>query len=160
MAERSLRTLLRLRELAVDAARRELAQALRVEAAAHARCAAIAQAIDRERGVAGQSDADAVGAWALVPFLARMRAARQEAEAQAAAAQGCSEATRHELGTARGASRAVEGLLDQRAAGRRLAAERRERAMLDEVGQRGRNVAPRIELGPGAPAAGGGSAGM
>ena len=140
-----MQTLLRLRELAVDGARRDLATALHEEATATAVREAIERAAASEREVGRSLTANDPAADCLVAFLARMRAARAEADAAAVAAGQRSDAASDRLADARSASRAVQNLLTQREARRRLAEAREEQAELDAAGGRaaGRRNRPR-----------------
>jgi flagellar biosynthesis chaperone FliJ len=127
MARDPLATLARLRKLAVNEAKRDLAEALAAEDAALARATAAEAALTDE---AETADPAAYAAW-LPRGLAEARAEAAKAEAAARAA----ERQRLLLAEARAAERAVELLADKRAAEAAKAADRRAQAMLDEAAQ-------------------------
>ena len=131
-----LETLLRLRRLAVDQARRGLADCLRVESQAAHSVAAIEAAIEHETEVAtnlasGDAEVEAFATW-----LRRIRPQQHaahvaEAEAEAATVQG-----RAVLAAARAAVRAAEEMLEQHAAARLKEAEHQAQREIDEAAQR------------------------
>jgi flagellar biosynthesis chaperone FliJ len=119
-------TLARLRRLAVDQAKRDLADAL-AEAGARDRAAAAALLLlDREAA----SDPALYGAW-LPAGLRRAGEAQAAAEAAAAAVA----TARALLAEARAAERAVELMAERYAAAAAKRAARRAQAALDEAGQ-------------------------
>jgi flagellar export protein FliJ len=131
-----LESLLRLRRLAVDDARRGLADCLRAESHAAQAVAEIEAAIEHETDVAvsltaGDAEVEAFAAW-LRHIRPKQHAAHAaEAEAEAATAQG-----RAVLAAARAAVRAVEAMLEKHAAEQTHEAERRDQRAIDEVAQR------------------------
>lgn len=139
MTHDPLESLLRLRQLAADEARRSLAECLRLESEATRAVAAIEAAIERETEVAtdllaGDAEVEAFAAW-----LRRMRPrehaahdAEQDAEAETARA-------RVVLGAARAAVKAVEEMLEQQAIAAQVEAEHRAQAELDEVALRSKS---------------------
>lgn len=137
---RALEVVSRLRKLAVDQARRDLAARLAAEAAADAAEQAARMALLREREAARalRTEDAASGAFAAwLPHGLQAIAAARDASvrAQAAAAQG-----RAALTDAHTAAEAVEQMLVREAAAQILEANRREQAVLDEVGQRQRRA--------------------
>jgi flagellar biosynthesis chaperone FliJ len=127
MARDPLATLARLRRLAVNEAKRDLADALAAEDAALARATAAEAALT---GEAETSEPGAYAAW-LPRGLAEARAEGAKAEAAGRA----TERQRLTLAEARAAERAVELLAARRAAEAAKAADRRAQAMLDEAAQ-------------------------
>jgi SWI/SNF-related matrix-associated actin-dependent regulator 1 of chromatin subfamily A len=137
---RALGIVNRLRKLAVDQARRELAGRLAAEAAATATADAVHAALRHEheaaRAVRAEDAAGAAFAAWLPRGLQAISVARDaSAQAQEAVAQG-----RAALAEALAAREAVSQLLAREAAARILEASRRDQAVLDEVGQRGQRV--------------------
>lgn len=128
-----LASLLRLRRLTADQARRELAECLHTESEAKQAIAAIDAKIARETKVAtslagGDAEVEAFAAW-----LRRIRPSQHGAEAAAVAQTTEARAV---LAMARAAVRAVEELLTQRAAEERMNAEHHAQREIDEVAQR------------------------
>jgi flagellar export protein FliJ len=131
-----LESLLRLRRLAVDEARRGLADCLRVESQAAQSVAAIEAAIAHETDVAtdlasGDAEVEAFAAWLRRIRPKQLAAHAAEAEAAAATTQG-----RAVLAAARAAVRAVEEMLEQHAAARLEEAEHQAQREIDEAAQR------------------------
>jgi hypothetical protein len=135
MARNPLSALLRVRRLALDEARRQLANCLSAEALA-ARSVVEAEAeIVRERETAASLDADDA---AVEAFGAWLRGARSRS-AQAAAAHDrvTAETTRARaiVAVARGSFEAAQTAFEQLAEDERKARERREQLSLDEAVQ-------------------------
>ena len=136
MTRDPLESLLRLRRLAVDEARRGLADCLRVESLADHAVAAIESAIDHETDVAtdlasGDAVVEAFAAW-----LRRIRPKQHavhaaEAQAEASTAQG-----RALLAAARAAVRAAEEMLEKHAAAKLAEEEHQAQREIDEAAQR------------------------
>jgi flagellar export protein FliJ len=131
-----LASLLRLRRLTADQARRELADCLRAESEARQAIAAIDAAIARETEVApglagGDAEVEAFAAW-----LRRIRPSQHGARVAEAATVAQTTEARAVLAMARAAVRAVEELLTQRAAEERIIAEHHAQREIDEVAQR------------------------
>lgn len=119
----------RLRRLETRAARRHLAERLAALGAAEARLLAAEQAPAAEAAV---QDPATYGAW-----LPRAMADRERARLVHRGSERLAEAAREALVAARSAGRAVELLLEHRAAAARAAAARREQALLDDLAARG-----------------------
>lgn len=132
-----LDALMRLRRIAADKARRDLADCLRAESAAAEAVASIAASIEHEAGVAtdiaaGDAEVEAFAAW-----LRRMRPAQRAAETAAQEATADTAEARAALAMARAAVRAVEEMQSHHEDAARAAAERAAQRELDEVGGRG-----------------------
>lgn len=131
-----LASLLRLRRLTADQARRELADCLRAESEAKQAIAAIDAKIARETEVAtalagGDAEVEAYAAW-----LRRIRPSQQAARVAEAATIAQTTEARAVLAMARAAVRAVEELPTQRGAEERMTAEHQAQREIDEVAQR------------------------
>jgi hypothetical protein len=135
MARDPLTALLRVRRLALDEARRSLADCLAAEATA-ARSMTEAEAeIVRERATAASLDADDA---AVEAFAAWLRVARGRSEQAAAAHERVTAETtraRAIVAVARGSFEAVQAALDRKAADEREERQRREQLSLDEAVQ-------------------------
>ena len=128
MTHDPLEALLRLRRVAVDEARRGLAECLRIESEAAAAVAAIEAAIERETEVAtslaaGDAEVEAFAAW-----LRRIRPKQRAAHAAEDEAEAATVRARALLGAARAAVRAVEEMLEKHAAAAQAEAERKAQA--------------------------------
>ncbi len=133
-----LESLLRLREVAADEARRHLADCLRLESEAAEAVAAIEAAIKRETEAAtslaaGDTEVEAFAAW-----LRRTRPKQQAARATKEAAEAATAEARAVLGAARAAVRAVELMLENKAQAARAEAERKVQGQIDEAASRAR----------------------
>jgi flagellar export protein FliJ len=133
MTRDPLEALLRLRRMAVDQVRRDLAECLRLESAAMTAVAAIKAAIARETEVAsslaaGDAEVEAFGAW-----LRRIRPMQLAALAAESAAETATVASRTLLGAARAAVRAAEQMVEKRAVVTNAATERRAQGEIDEA---------------------------
>ncbi|HET7881015.1 MAG TPA: hypothetical protein VFL55_09025 [Acetobacteraceae bacterium] len=131
-----LESLLRMRRVAVDDARRGLADCLSAESAAAAEVTAIEAAIEQETEVAtcltaGDLEVEAFAAWLrnMRPRQAAARNSEQEAESATTAARAV-------LAAAQAAVRVVEEMLEQQAAALQAEAEHKAQAELDEAAQR------------------------
>jgi flagellar export protein FliJ len=133
---RPLDTIARLRSQAVDAARRDLAEALHGEAAAAGAAQAAGAAVAREQAAASRIDASDAAAEAFAKWLPRGRLALQAAQDAWARAEAASARARACLGAARAAAEAVEQMLAQQHAEERRLALHREQAELDEIARR------------------------
>ena len=136
MSGKPLEALLRLRRMAMDEARRGLAECLRIESQAAATVAAVEAAIRHETEAAlslaaGDAEVEAFGNW-----LRRVRPKQRSAAAAEQEAAAATARARAVLSASRAAVRAVEDRLEQEAAVERARAERREQAQLDEVALR------------------------
>ena len=133
MARDPLQVLLRLRGIALDQARRTLADRLRDEAAAAERSAGIAAAIVQEAGVQHALPADGRTMDGYAAWLARTQAAQRQAQTAAHACAAATADARASLSEARGDTRALEVALEHARDVRRAAAARQEQMTLDEV---------------------------
>ncbi len=136
MSHHSLESLLRLRQVAVDEARRGLAECLRQESEATRVVAAIQSAIEQETEAAsnlatGDAEVEAFAAW-----LRRIRPRQQAAHEAEDEAEAATAKARVVLGAARAAVKAVEEMLEQDAAAAQARTEHRAQAEIDEVAQR------------------------
>ena len=136
LVSKVLRVVARIRKLAIDEARIELAARLAVEVRAAEADRSAQAAMRREHAAAATLGAEhtAFAAWLPRGLEARNVARDATASAQAAAQEG-----RSALAAARASAEAVQRMLDRLAAARLAEADRREQAVLDEVGQRRRS---------------------
>ena len=131
-----LDTVLRIRRVTVDDARRELAALLRAEELAQVK-AETAEALIRQEGdaasdlSAGDDAVEAYAAWLPVgrANAVAARAAHEQIRCEIAMARAA-------LTVARGAAESAQQLLDTRATQRKLDANRRDQAVLDEMALR------------------------
>lgn len=135
-----LESLLKLRQMAADQARRHLADCLRTESEAAAAIAAIKAAIARETEAAsslaaGDTEVEAFAAW-----LRTVRPQQQAASAAQTAAEAATAEARAVLGAARAAVRAAEELLEKNAAAAQAETARKAQAQIDEVASRARST--------------------
>ncbi len=128
----------RLRRIAVDEAKRALADCLTAEAAAAAALRAIDARIAAETDAASDPSGDDHAVEGLSRWLRRIGAERIAAANLLASAETQSAEARAVLAAGRSAARAMDELLAGRATERRLAADRREQAVLDEAALYGR----------------------
>ena len=126
----------RLRNLAVDEARRALADCVTMEASAEAALRLMDTVIAAETDAAGDLSGDDQSVEDFAAWLRRIGVERRAAAAALESAEVRSTEARAALSASRSAARAMEELLLRRDANRRAIAERREQAVLDEVGQR------------------------
>jgi flagellar export protein FliJ len=132
-----LEALLRLRQLAVDQSRRDLADCLREESEAEAVAAEIAASIEHEADVVtdlcvGDAEVEAFAAW-----LHRMRPRQQEAERAVDQAGAETAAARAALAMAQAAVRVVEEMQKHHADAARTDSERAAQQEIDEMARRG-----------------------
>ncbi len=114
-------------------ARRDLAERQAGAAAAEQRAEVARAVLAAETGAAVMDFADSLAAW-----LPRAQATRDHREGEARLAGQAVEAARGALAANRARERAVEWLMEKRAADARAAALRAEQAALDEAAQRRR----------------------
>jgi flagellar export protein FliJ len=136
MTQDPLESLLRLRRLAVDDARRGLADCLRAESLAAQAVAAIEAAIEHETDVtaslaAGDAEVEAFATW-----LRRIRPKQHSAHAAEADAEAATARGRAILAAAQSAVAAVEDMLARHAAERMAEAQRQAQREIDEAAQR------------------------
>jgi flagellar FliJ protein len=128
-----LDTIMRLRRVTVDDAKRELGVSLRAEEEAEAKAKAAEALIGEEAHAAadlsaGDAAVEAFAAW-LPVGLSNAAAAQVEYEERRAKVA----LTRAALSMARAAADVVQNMLDRRAAERAVATSRREQAKLDDM---------------------------
>jgi flagellar biosynthesis chaperone FliJ len=135
---KALRIVARLRKLAIDEARHELAVRLAAEVQAAEADRSAQAAMHREHEAASVLGVEhaAIGAFAL--WLPRGLQARNVARDAAMRADEAVQEGRTALAAVRAAAEVVDKLLASHAADRLAEANRREQAVLDEVGQRRR----------------------
>jgi flagellar export protein FliJ len=135
----TLQTLLRLRRLAVDKARRGLADCLRQETVAEEKMRDLAAEIDRETDAVCRSAGDDRMVENFALWLRRARVEQDAAAGALLTAQTHMLEARAVLTAGREAVEVVESLIAQRDADRNATLLRQEQAILDEAGQgRGR----------------------
>jgi hypothetical protein len=133
VARDPLQVLLRLRGIALDTARRALAERLREEAAAAARSAGIAATIARETVVQASQPVERRGLESYAIWLERTHATQREAQAATRACAAATAGARVSLSDARAGTRALEAALAQARDSRRQAAARLEQQAIDEA---------------------------
>jgi flagellar export protein FliJ len=126
----------RLRTLAVEEARRALADCLAAEAAAAEAVRALDAAIAAETDAAADLAGDDRSVEDFSAWLRHANAERAAAQAVLATAETRSVEARTVLAASRAAAQALDSLLARREADRQAAAGRREQAALDEAGRR------------------------
>ena len=136
MTRDPLEALLRLRHLAVDQARRGLADCLRVEGQAAQSVAALQAAVEHEIEAAtnpasGDAEVEAFAAW-----LRNIRPKQQAAHTAEAEAEAATSQARAIVAAARAAVRAAEEMLEEHVAARLAEAERHAQRELDEAARR------------------------
>jgi len=141
-----LDALMRLRRIAADKARRDLADCLRAESDATAAVEAIAALIEHEAEVAtdlaaGDAEVEAFAAW-----LRRMRPQQRAAEIAAEETTADTAEARAALAMARAAVRAVEEMQAHHADAARAAAERAAQRELDEAARRNELIGSHAEV--------------
>lgn len=137
MAREPLQSLLRLREIAFEEARRALRGAIEAESEADQAAAAAEAAIRRERAVASALDAEDGAVEAFGAWLPGAHATRNAAEGRRETAALATVHARMQLQAARGAVEAVRSALAAKAAAAAAEQARREQRTLDELGSRG-----------------------
>jgi flagellar export protein FliJ len=128
----------RLRHLAVDEAKRALADCLTAEAVAADAARQLDTLIAAETDAASDPSGDDRSVESFSVWLRRVGADRTAAANLLASAETRSAEARAVLAASRSAARAMDELLEGRGAERRLAADRREQAALDEAAHFGR----------------------
>ena len=136
MTHDPLETLLLLRRLAVDEARRGLADCLRVESEAAHAVAEIEAAIGHETDVAANLASDDAEVEAFAAWLRRIRPKQHAAQAAEAQAEAATVHGRAVLAATRAAVRAAEQMLEEREVAIREKAEHQAQGDIDEVAQR------------------------
>ena len=135
---KALLVVARLRKLAIDEARIELAARLAAETRAADADRAAQASLAREHQAALALGAEHAGIGAFAAWLPRGLEARNVARDASALAQAAAQEGRAALAAARASAKAVEQMLARLAAERLAEANRREQAVLDEMGQRRR----------------------
>lgn len=133
MARDPLQVLLRLRGIALDTARRTLADRLREEAAAAERAASIAATIVCEAAAQAGQAAETRSVESYAAWLGRTQVAQREAQAATRACAAATADARASLNAARTGTRALEAALDRAREARRDAAARLEQQAVDEA---------------------------
>jgi hypothetical protein len=133
MSNDPLDVLLRMRRLAVDQARQALADCVGAETVAGDRCAAIAAAIARELTDASKVTADDRAVEDFAVWLRQTLPDQTAAEAALLAAETRTEEARLVLAASRAGVRAIETMLERKAALRIQEAARAEQFALEEA---------------------------
>jgi flagellar export protein FliJ len=128
-----LQTLLRLRRLTVDQARRGLAECLRHQAEADERVREIAASIDRETDTVSQLSADDAMVDNYAAWLRRTRVEQSVAANALCLAETRTQEARAVLTAGRSAVETVETMIQRQAAERAAEAGRQEQKALDEA---------------------------
>jgi flagellar export protein FliJ len=136
MRDEPLRTLLRLRRLALDEARQTFAACLEVEATEAGRVRGIERSIQAETDRASSLDGNDMTVETFARWLRRVRAEQEAAERALHEAEARTAEARVVLGASRQAVEAVETEIERRDALERQEGTRREQRMLDEIGGR------------------------
>lgn len=131
-----LGVLLRVRQMAVDQARRALAESLARETAASASCEDIERSIAREMAAACNVAGDDGVAESFAAWLRTILPAQTAAEAARANAASATEEARAVLAATRAGVRAVESMRERQETERRLKREQAEQRLLDEAASR------------------------
>jgi len=137
MRDEPLRTLLRLRRLALDEVRLTLAACLEQETAEAARLRRIERSIQEETDRASSLDGGDATVETFALWLRRIRAEQEAAESALRDAETRTAEARVVLGASRQAVEVVEAELERRGEEERREVMRREQRMLDEIGGRG-----------------------
>jgi len=137
MARDPLRVLLRLHGLALDMARRRLADRLRCEAAAIARSAAIATEIVQETAAQAAQPELAAAPDSYAAWLGRMRGERSATQETVRVAAEASAEARASVQEERVATRALEAVQAEARERRDRVTARDEQRVVDEVALRG-----------------------
>lgn len=133
MADDPLDVLLRLRRLTIDQARQALAECLRAETAAARRCEAIAEDVARQMQAATALTADDRAVEDFANWLRHTLPAQAAADAALLNAETQTREARFVLSAARAGVRAVESMLERKAAEQHVRAGRAEQSELDEA---------------------------
>ena len=132
--------LVRLRRLAVDQARKALADCLRTEAAAEASVARIAAAIERETDAAESLSATDADVEAFAAWLRRIRPEQHAAQEAQEQAETETLRMRAVVASARAAVQAAEDLVERHQAARRADELRSVQHEIDEVATQGHHT--------------------
>ena len=138
MARDPLPTVLKVRRMALDAAKRDLAASLRLEDAAEQEERAARSSIDEQAEAATRITADDGLVEAFAAWLPRGRARLLQAGQAAERARAETARLRAALSATHAAVRVVEQLIETQDAERAVVAGRKEQAELDEVARRPR----------------------
>jgi hypothetical protein len=138
MARDPLVVLSRLQGIALDAARRALADRLGEQYAAGGRSADLAATQAREAAAQASLPELAVAPDAYAAWLSRMQADRQAAQTALRTATQATTTARATVNEERAAARALDAVLAQARERRRRDAAGQEQRVLDEAGSRGR----------------------
>jgi hypothetical protein len=133
VARDPLPVLLRLRNIALDAARRTLAERLREETAAAERSASLTATIARETAVQASQPVECRTGETYVAWLRSTRGAQREAEAATRACAAATAEARVALNEARTGSRVLEEALARAKDLARAVAARLEQQAVDEA---------------------------
>jgi flagellar export protein FliJ len=128
-----LETLLRLRRMALDEARRTLADCLREESEATADIRALDDAIDRETNAATDLEADDAAVEAFATWFKRVRQDRASAAEVLSRAETRTQEARAVLTVGQRAARVVEDMLSAQETERREAEAHRDQLAIDEA---------------------------
>jgi flagellar export protein FliJ len=133
-------TLQRLRRLAVDQARRDLADCLRREAEASETVRELAAEVDRETDVVCRSLGEDTVVENFAAWLRRTRVDQDAAAKSLLEAELQTQEARAVLTASRTAVETVDAIIDRRAAEQAAAAGRVEQMAIDEAGRRSREI--------------------
>lgn len=136
MRDEPLRTLLRLRRLALDEARQTFAACLEQEGTEAGRVRRIERSIQEETDRASSLDGNDVTVETFARWLRRIRVEQEAAEWALREAETRTAEARVVLSASRQAVEAVETEIERRDALERQEGTRREQRMLDEIGGR------------------------
>lgn len=138
MLRSHLHVALRLRRIAVETAKRNLAVAIDAELAANAALTRASRALSQEMTLATALTADDAMSEAYVAWLPRGRAAKSAAKDQAARSAADAAHARAVLGAARSAEAAVETLMQRLSDAALAQAKRTDQTATDEAAARQR----------------------
>lgn len=136
MKDESLGTLLRLRRIAADEARRNLADCLRQESAARQALRDLEAAVECQMEAAARVDASDRAVEEFAAWLRRNRIEKETNEQALHLAETRSAEARSVLSVSMIAVETLEKLLDRRAEAREAGRDRQDRNDLDELGNR------------------------
>jgi flagellar export protein FliJ len=137
MSRDPLDALVRLRRLAVDEARKALAECLRTEEATEASVARIAAAIERETDAAASLSTSDAEVEAFVAWLHRIRPEQHSAHEAQDEARAETLRMRAVVSAARAAAEAAEELVERHEAARRADEQRQAQRDIDEAAAQG-----------------------
>lgn len=133
MKQQSMQTLVRLRRLTVDAARRDLAACVAEEATAQETARGIAMAIARETAAACRLEGGDQAVEAFAAWLQQIRPSARAADAAVECALLRTAEARGVLSAARAAAEAAETMLARQTADSAAARSRAEQRTIDEA---------------------------